>query len=45
MAVWYNNISHLRPFGTMAYAYIPLDLSLSKLMPRSVKVSLLGYFG
>jgi len=28
----------------MVYTYIPLNLSLSKLMPRSVKVSLLGYF-
>jgi len=38
-------ISHLRPFRTTVYAHIPLDLSLSKLMPRLVKVSLLGYFG
>jgi len=38
-------VSHLRPFGTIAYAHIPSELNLSKLYPRSVKVSLLGYFG
>jgi len=41
----YQNISHLRPFGTTAYAHIPSDLSLSKLFPQLVKVALLGYFG
>ena len=40
-----QNISHLRPFGTTAYAYILGDLNLFKLFPRSVKVALLGYFG
>ena len=29
----------------MAYVHIPSELNLSKLYPRSVKVSLLGYFG
>ena len=40
-----QNVSYLCPFGTMAYAHIPSDLSLSKLFPQSVKVALLGYFG
>jgi len=40
----HQNVSHLRPFRTTAYAYILLDLNLSKLLSRSVKVSLLGYF-
>ena len=40
-----QDISHLRPFGTTAYTHIPGDLNLSKLYPRSVKTSLLGYFG
>ena len=46
--LWFEqcqNISHLHPFGTTAYAYIPSDLSLLKLFPWSVKVTLLGYFG
>ena len=46
--LWFGkrqDILHLRPFGTTAYAHILLDLNLSKLYPRSVKVSLLGYFG
>jgi len=38
-------VSHLRPFGTTAYAHIPADLNLSKLYPRSIKIVLLGYFG
>ena len=37
-------MSHLRLFGTTAYTYIPVDLNLSKLYPRSVKTVLLGYF-
>jgi len=40
-----QDVSYLRPFGTTAYAHIPSELNLSKLYPRSVKVSLLGYFG
>ena len=45
--LWYNqcqDVSHLRPFGTTAYAHVPGDLNLSKLYPRSVKTCLLGYF-
>jgi len=38
-------VSHLRPFGTTAYAHIPVDLNLSKLYPRSIKTVLLEYFG
>ena len=40
-----QNTSHLRPFGATGYAHISLDLNMSKLSPRSVKVSLLGYHG
>jgi len=40
-----QDMSHLRSFGTTAYAHILSELNLSKLYPRSVKVSLLGYFG
>ena len=40
-----QDVSYLRPFGTTAYKHVLLDLNLSKLLPRSVKVSLLGYFG
>ena len=29
----HQNVSHLRPFGTTAYAHIPSDLNLSKLFP------------
>ena len=46
--LWYGkrqDVSHLQPFGTTAYTHIPGDLNLSKLYPRLVKVSLLGYFG
>jgi len=28
-----QDVSHLRLFGTTAYAYIPVDLNLSKLYP------------
>jgi len=40
-----QDVSHLHPFGCMAYAHIPLDLNISKLQPRSVWVTLLGYNG
>jgi len=46
--VWFGkrqDISHLRPFGLTVYVYIPQDLKLHKLSARSVRVSLLGYFG
>jgi len=38
-----QDVSHLRPFGCMAYAHILLDLNISKLQPQSVRVTLLGY--
>jgi len=41
----WQDVSHLRPFGTTAYAHIPVDLNLSKLYPQSMKTALLGYFG
>jgi len=41
----HQDISYLWPFGYTSYAHIPLDLSFSKLNPRSVKTALLGYFG
>jgi hypothetical protein len=47
-AAWYKlhqDVSHLRPFGSTAYAHIPAEVSLSKLSPRSVKLTLIGYFG
>jgi len=40
-----QDMSYLRPFSTIAYAHIPVDLNLSKLYPQSVKTVLLGYFG
>jgi len=40
-----QDVVHLRPFGATVYAHIPSDLNLSKLFPRSVKVSLLEYYG
>ena len=40
-----QDISYLQPFGCTLYAHILLDLSFSKLNPRSVKTALLGYFG
>lgn len=40
-----QDIAHLRPFGSTAYAHIPLDLAMSKWSPRSVKVVLIGYYG
>jgi len=45
--IWFGkrqDISHLWPFRTIAYAYIPLNLNISKLQPRSVKVVLLEYY-
>ena len=40
-----QDMSHLRPFSTTAYAHIPVDLNLSKLYLQSMKTALLGYFG
>ncbi|KAF7763932.1 hypothetical protein Agabi119p4_8469 [Agaricus bisporus var. burnettii] len=39
-----QDISHLRPFGSTSYAHIPVEVSPSKLSPRSVKLTLLGFF-
>src|SRR5882757_2765663 len=39
------DISHLRPFGCIAYAKIPTETDGGKLAPRSVKCVLIGYFG
>lgn len=39
-----QDISHLRPFGTTAYAHVPTEISPSKLSPRSVKLTMIGYF-
>jgi hypothetical protein len=34
----------LRPFGSIAYTHIPPKVSPSKLAPRSVKLTLIGYY-
>jgi len=39
-----QDISHLQPFGSTAYAYIPPKVSPSKLAPRSVKLTMIGYY-
>lgn len=39
-----QDVSHLRPFGSTAYAHIPTEVSPSKLSPRSVKLTLVGYY-
>jgi hypothetical protein len=39
------DVSHLRPFGCIAYAKIPVETDGGKLFPRSVKCVLIGYFG
>jgi len=34
--VWFRqcqSVSHLRPFGTIRYVYVPFDLNISKLSP------------
>ena len=40
-----QDVSHLRPFGTTAYAHVPAELNTSKLHPKSLKVYLIGYYG
>lgn len=40
----FQDVSHLRPFGSTAYAHIPNEVSPSKLSPRSVKLTLIGYY-
>jgi hypothetical protein len=39
-----QDISHLRAFGCTCYAHVPVEISPSKLSPRSVKLTLIGYF-
>lgn len=39
------DVSHMRPFGCVAYAKIPDDVNDGKLAPRSIKCRLLGYYG
>ena len=46
--MWFGkrqNVSHLRPFGSTAYAKIPTEIGISKLEPRVTKLTLVGYFG
>ncbi|KAF7782993.1 hypothetical protein Agabi119p4_2369 [Agaricus bisporus var. burnettii] len=40
-----QDISHLCPFGSTAYAHIPAEIHSSKLSPRSSKLTLIGYYG
>jgi len=40
----YQDIAHLWPFGSTAYAHIPTEVSPSKLSPQLVKLTLIGYF-
>ena len=40
-----QDISHLRLFGCIAYAKIPAEIGISKLLPQSIKYVLIGYFG
>jgi len=39
-----QDISYLRLFRSVSYAYISLNLNISKLLSRLVKVHFLGYF-
>jgi hypothetical protein len=40
-----QDVSHLRPFGCTAYAKIAPEIEHSKLLPRSIKYVLIGYYG
>jgi hypothetical protein len=40
-----QDVSHLCPFRSTAYAHIPTEISPSKLSPCSVKLMLIGYYG
>jgi hypothetical protein len=40
-----QDVSHLCPFGSTSYAHVPNEVSPSKLLPHSVKLTLVGYFG
>ena len=39
-----QDISHLHPFGCVAYAQVPMELVVSKLDPRSIKYIHIGYY-
>jgi hypothetical protein len=39
-----QDVSHLRAFGCTCYVHVPVEISPSKLSPRSVKLTLIGYF-
>ncbi|PPR04698.1 LOW QUALITY PROTEIN: hypothetical protein CVT26_015022 [Gymnopilus dilepis] len=40
-----QDVSHLWPFGCVAYAKIAPEIDQSKLAPRSIKYTMIGYFG
>ena len=40
-----QDVSHLHPFGSIAYTKIPTELGISKLAPQSIKYALISYFG
>jgi hypothetical protein len=40
-----QDVSHLRPFGCTAYAKVAPEIDQSKLLPRSIKYVMIGYFG
>jgi hypothetical protein len=40
-----QDVSHLRPFGCAAYAKVAPEIDQSKLLPRSIKYVMVGYFG
>ena len=37
------DISHLRSFGCIGFAYLPLEIRASKLSPSAIKCRLIGY--
>jgi hypothetical protein len=39
-----QDVSHLRTFGCICYAHVPVEISPSKLAPMSVRLTLIGYF-
>jgi hypothetical protein len=40
-----QDVSHLRPIGSAAYAKIPKEVNASKLDTTSIKYTLIGYYG
>ncbi|KIJ23037.1 hypothetical protein M422DRAFT_196412 [Sphaerobolus stellatus SS14] len=40
-----QDVSHLRAIGSIAFAHIPPEVGHSKLAPRSIKYTLIGYYG